>query len=162
MARPYFEGYADRRKRAQILILGAYSPNPCMARLQGLRDYLRSIGYERVQLVADFPDEPGEDGDLKSERVIMSWAAGVLFVFLSGCNNAGVSCEVKFMDRKIPSLFHTSFVLVERGVDLSGMVKGPLGRQGADETLFSGDAELHELAAGSCAIILRRCYSSLS
>jgi len=133
-----------------------------MARLQGLGDYLRRIGYERVQLVADFPDEPGEDVDLKSERVIMSWAQGVLLVFLSGCNNAGVSCEVKFMDRKIPSLFHTSFVLVERGADLSGIVKSPLGRQGADEIPFSGDAELHDLAAGSCMRILKRCYSSLS
>jgi hypothetical protein len=133
-----------------------------MTRLQALRDYLRSVGYERTQLVADFPDEPHEDVDLKSERLIMSWAQAVLFVFLSECDNAGVSCEVKFMDRKIPSLFHTSFVLVERGVHLSGMIKAPLKRQDVHEILFSGDAKLHEFAAGSCAIVLMRCYSSLS
>jgi hypothetical protein len=133
-----------------------------MTRLQGLRDYLRSIGYEGTQLVADFPNKPHEDADLKSERVITSWAHGVLLVFLSECDNAGVSCEVKFMDRKTPSLFHTSFVLVERGVHLSGMIKAPLKRQDVHEILFSGDAELHEFAAGSCAIILMRCYSSLS
>lgn len=152
--------------KVRILMLGPYGPTEslCLDRLKALRDSLHRIGYANVKLVADFEDVPpyhpntAAHFEVKSKEKILTWASGLLFVFLEGCDNVGVSDELTFVDTKIPDLFHSSVILVEEHVTLSMMIKGPLKRQGIESWNFLGDDALAGLAQGACSKILWRKF----
>jgi hypothetical protein len=169
---PLGERLDEAKTRLNILILGSYrsigrKATPCLKRLERLRTHLNSIGYENAKLVKDFPDDvifhkkKSVHFEVKSKERIRNWATGLIFVFLRGCNNVGVACELTYVDDKVPDFFHSSAVLVEKGERLSVHVTGPLERHGIEGSSFEEDDELFEFAEGACSTILWRNYSQV-
>lgn len=168
--KPQLADLSERKARLKTLILGPYrSATPegstiCMSRLERLRTYLKSSGYTNAKLMKDFPDVPkfheetATHFEVKSKQKILEWPTGLLFVFLRSCDISGVACELTFVDDKKPDLLNSSAVLVEKSLNLSAMVKGPLVRHEIEVNNFETEADLNEFAVGACMKILYRNY----
>jgi hypothetical protein len=154
MSTEFFEEFNKKKKRLRILILGAYSPNSCEDRLSKFRDFLTSKGYANAKLVKDFPDVPSfhSQGDAhivaKSQHYIKYWADVLLFVFLNGAMNEGVSIEK----------LGFSVVFGENGLSLSSMIRGTIQIQDIKAEVFVDDSELCEKTLGYLTNFVHRLY----
>jgi hypothetical protein len=98
---------------------------------------------------------------MKSKRMIRTWADGLIFVFLKGCDNTSVGNEFTYVDSTNPNFFHSSAVFRESGVRLRPLIEGIIVRQGIPGMQFRTDKHLHQLAEGACLQIVHRNFSRL-
>lgn len=162
----FFELYEEKKRRARILILGAYRPKIALERLKKLRNCLRERGFNNTTLAMDHPDEPKlhDDPDvhivLKSEHLIKNWADIIALIYFKA-NNVGVTSELKFITSTVPEKLHFSFVLIEKSLQVSSLVRGQIKMYRLLSDTFSDDEELCEQAEGYCTNILTSLFWSI-
>lgn len=150
------ETFKGKKNKIKILILGPYRPSNAEKRLIEFRKSLHLKDYLNAKLVADFPDIPRYHDDwdihctLKSQFHIKHWADALIFVFLKDADNQGVANELTFTCQKVLEKTHLSLVLIEQGVQLSSLTRGPIKIHKINADDFENDTELCHKAIGYC------------
>jgi hypothetical protein len=173
-----FRSYVETQKNnVNVLILGPYrstgtekkgEPDPCLTRLEKIRDFLRENGFKQTFLVADFKDENGiplevmrEHFLTKSQYYIRDWADICIFIFLRDCDNSGVENELVYLVNTVREKTGTSVIIHPKKIVLSGLHWGAIEAFSIKHDPYKKDDEIEHYAYASSfkklyAILLSR------
>jgi hypothetical protein len=124
--------YGDVRGKLVVVIFGPYQPPEAKARITGLRDHLRGLGYSKANLVEDMQTpsrRTGEHEDSYIRRKSLYWVENCdvgFMVYAPNCDCSGVTTELNHLSAHAMDRMWRFTVFLDTARRPSSLIRGLL------------------------------------